>query len=148
MLRLNLPEFDVKFKTDDCQKFVFDIIRKKYLVLTPEEWVRQHFLNYLINHCQYPISLIKCEGGLKYNKRLKRTDILIFNREMKPFLLVECKAPEVKIDQKVFSQAAVYNKIIGAEFVILTNGLKHFTFQLDAQVNNYKPFDGIPEFVR
>ena len=99
MKKLNLPLFDVKVETINNKVRVFDPLRKKFIVLTPEEWVRQHFINFLINHCDYPKSLIQVERGLGYNKRMKRSDIIIYNRRGGVFLIVECKAPDIQIDK-------------------------------------------------
>lgn len=102
---------------------IFDVIRKKYIVLTPEEWVRQHFIHFLINSYKYPKSLMKVESGLKYNNLQKRSDIQVYTRKGHPFLVVECKASNVKLDSKVIDQAALYNKSIGADYIIVTNGM-------------------------
>ena len=102
------------------------MIRKKYVVLTPEEWVRQHFVHYLINDLKYPRSLFRLEGALTYNSLQKRSDILIRNREGKPWMLIECKSPAIKLTQKAFNQIAVYNMTIGAAFLAVTNGMVHY----------------------
>jgi len=129
MQKLNLPPFDVNLRKMDGKIHIFDAIRKKFLVLTPEEWVRQHFLHYLIKHKHYPASLIKMESGLKYYERNKRTDLIAFDREMQPLLLVECKAPEVSITDKTFSQITNYYSQFPAKHMIITNGLEHFCFR-------------------
>jgi hypothetical protein len=131
MMALNLPQFDYKVKNEDGKTYLFDIIRKKYVVLTPEEWVRQNFLHYLIQYYHYPKSLIKIESGHRYNSRQKRSDIIIYDRGGKSFLLVECKATTEKISQKTLDQIAAYNHTINAKYLILTNGLKHFCLQMD-----------------
>lgn len=124
MTELNLPSFKYNIKNEKDQQLIFDIIRKKFLVLTPEEWVRQHFIHFLINHHQYPKSLINCEQGLTYNGRSKRSDILVYDKNTKPFLLIECKAPEIKLNQNVVSQISIYNAKINAPYLLITNGLK------------------------
>jgi hypothetical protein len=128
---LNLPPFPFKLSEQDGVLYVFDELRKKKLVLTPEEWVRQHFIQFLILQKKYPKSLFKLEGGLKLNRQQKRTDILIFDKEGKANILVECKATSVKIDQKVFDQAARYNMIHQVNYLLVTNGLEHFCCQMD-----------------
>ena len=105
---------------------ILDIIRKKYIVLTPEEWVRQHFVNYLILDLHYPKSLFKIESGLKFNHMQKRSDILIHDRTGAPWMLVECKSPDIKLTQKAFNQIAVYNMTIGAKYLAVTNGMAHY----------------------
>ena len=118
---LNLPVADLSIKTIDGKEHIFDILRKKHLVLTPEEWVRQHFVHLLLNQYKYPKSLFKIESGLKYNQRNKRSDILVFDRSGNPFLLVECKAHNVKVTQSAFDQAAVYNQTIKAPYLCAHN---------------------------
>lgn len=123
---------------------IFDIIRKKYIVLTPEEWVRQHFIHFLVFSLNYPKSLFKVESGLNYNKMQKRSDILVYDREMNPFMLVECKSFNVSINQKGFNQIGVYNSTIKAKYLILTNGIKHFCCTMTDE--GYLFLDDIPAF--
>ncbi|MGJ3235966.1 type I restriction enzyme HsdR N-terminal domain-containing protein [Marivirga sp.] len=144
MQKLNLPPYDVNLRKMDGKIHIFDPIRKKYLVLTPEEWVRQHFLQFLIHHKSYPASLIKMESGLKYYERNKRTDLVVYNRAMKPHLLVECKAPDVKITDKTFSQIANYYSKFQAKYMIITNGMEHYCFRPDASKLVFE--EEIPEF--
>lgn len=129
--RLKLPDFDAKFKTEDDQSFIYDAIRKKYLVLTPEEWVRQHFIQLLINHLNYPPGLFRLERQHKYFKSKKRSDILAMDISGDPFLLVECKSYDVKINQGTLNQIATYNKTIKAPFIGVTNGLLNFAWKLE-----------------
>jgi hypothetical protein len=133
MKQLNFPEIGAKFKKDQGNILIFDIIRKKYLKLTPEEWVRQHAVHFLIHQRHYPKGLIALESGLKFNNLQKRSDILVYDRKGQPFMLIECKAPEVKITQKVFEQAFVYNNILKAPYLVVTNGLQHFCCHIDSQ---------------
>lgn len=145
MFKLNLPDFNLTIRKEDGKVWIFDIIRKKYIVLTPEEWVRQHFIHYLINHLNYPKSLFRIEGSLTYNKLQKRSDIVIYDREGKPWMLVECKAPNIKLSQKAFNQVAVYNMTIGARFVAVTNGMVQYCFEVlsTGEANHLVSF---PEF--
>lgn len=128
MQNLNLPTFEYKVKKDNDKPYIYDIIRKKYVFLTPEEWVRQHFIHLLVNHYKYPKALFAVETGLIYNRMKKRTDIIILSREGTPFLLIECKAPEVKISENTFAQIARYNFKIQPKYLAITNGFKHFCF--------------------
>ena len=130
MIALNLPEFSFKFRKEGQSKQIFDGIRRKYVVLTPEEWVRQNFIQYLIFDKKYPASLMAVEKGLKVNTLQKRTDIVVYNNQGKPWMLIECKSPEVKIDQETFYQASRYNIKHQAEYLVLTNGLSHFCLRL------------------
>ena len=135
MKKLNLPEFPAKVKQVDGKVMIFDIIRKKHVQLTPEEWVRQNFINFLINFLDYPKSLIKVESGLRYNRLLKRSDILVFNRDAEPLLLVECKSPDSKITQNVVDQAAVYNRSLKAGYLLVTNGIQHLCWKISENGN-------------
>jgi hypothetical protein len=146
MMALNLPEFELQLQKSEGKVWIFDVIRKKYIVLTPEEWVRQHLINYFINHLSYPKSLIRIEGGLRYNQLQKRSDILVYNREGKPWMIVECKSYEVELDASSVKQVAVYNATVGATFLALSNGLRHICFTATAeggvnQINEFPSFE-------
>ena len=129
MIQLNLPSISPKLKKEQGKIWIFDIIRKKYVVLTPEEWVRQHFVHHLIQSLNYPKSLFRIEGSLTYNKVQKRSDILICDRMGKPWMLVECKSASIKLTQKAFNQIAVYNMTVGASYLAVTNGMVHYCWQ-------------------
>lgn len=144
---LNLPAFDHKITEIEGKSAIYDIIRRKNIILTPEEWVRQHMLNLLITHLGYSKSLMKVESGLKYDRLDKRSDILIYDRKGKPFLLVECKAPEIKIDKKAVSQATIYNKTLRAPYIVLTNGLNTFCFQVDWVTGETVQMKSLPEMI-
>ena len=146
MQQLNLPTCDLKIKNEEGNQFVFDIIRKKYVVLTPEEWVRQHFIYLMINHLKYPKSLLKIESGLSYFKSSKRSDINLMNSDGSLFLVAECKAPDVKINQKALNQISVYNKELQAQYVALTNGMQHFIWLYDKKNENYEQLTKFPAF--
>lgn len=146
MMKLNFPEIAAKVKKEKGNILIFDAIRKKYLKLTPEEWVRQHVVQYLCNQLHYPKGLISLEAGLKYNQLAKRSDILVYDRQGKPFMLVECKAPEVKITPKVFEQASVYNQVIKAPYILVTNGLQHFCCHVDHESRKASLVKSIPAY--
>jgi hypothetical protein len=143
---LNFPDCELKIKDEENKSLVFDFIRKKWLVLTPEEWVRQHVVNYLVNYKSYPLSLISLEAGLKYNALSKRSDILVYNKLGHPLLIIECKAPEVVVSQLVIDQVSIYNKTIGAKFLYVTNGLKHYCWTFKALENKFEFLSQIPDF--
>ena len=126
--------------------YVWDNLRAKYLKLTPEEWVRQHFVHYLIEHINYPKSSLALEGGLRVNQQAFRTDILIY-KNAKPWMIVECKAPQIKLTQKVLDQASVYNLNYNTPYIAITNGLQHFVFQVNQQEKNYSPLNDFPQYV-
>lgn len=143
--QLNLPEYSLKIQNRDGKSLIFDSIRKKFLILTPEEWVRQNFIQYLIQHLNYPQGLIALEFGIEYNKVKYRPDIVVFNLQGEPFMIVECKAPEVRVDQKVFDQIARYNLNLKVEYLVVTNGMKHFCCRMDYEQKTYKYLNFIPE---
>jgi len=143
---LNLPFFTFKFKQIDNKDCIFDTFRKKYVVLTPEEWVRQNFLQFLVTEKNYYASLIAVEVSLKYNQLQKRADILIYNKNAEPYLLVECKASEVKITQDTFDQIARYNMAFKVKFLIVTNGMSHFCCKMDYSDNSYQFIKERPDF--
>lgn len=146
MLKLNLPEFEVNLKKSEGKIWIFDGIRKKYLILTPEEWVRQHLVNYFINHLKYAKSLISVERGLHYNQLQKRSDITVFDRSGNPWMIVECKSPEISLDQKSVLQVAVYNADVKAKYVSVSNGLTHICYETKPNVKDIVLMKEFPEF--
>lgn len=146
MQLLNLPTYKFRIKSNENKLFIFDILRKKYVSLTSEEWVRQHYIHYLIEEKNYPISLIAVEKKLIINQLTKRTDILVFNSSGEPYIIVECKAPNVKINQDTFNQIARYNLKLNAKFLILTNGIEHFYCSMDFEKEQYHFLQEIPAY--
>jgi hypothetical protein len=146
MDKLSLPAYDFNIKESDGKSVIFDIIRKKYIVITPEEWVRQHFVNYLINHLGYSKPLIGVEQGLKYNSLKKRTDIVVYNRQGAPLVLVECKAPSIKLNQKVMEQAMMYNRSLKAPYIVVSNGIEHGCIHIPLTGEGIKFLSTIPRF--
>ncbi len=146
MLSLNLPKYEFKFKSSKNRLSIFDIIRKKFVVLNPEEWVRQHIVHYLIEELNYPISLISVEKKITFNKLTKRTDILVFNSQGKPDIIVECKAPTIKISQNAFDQIAQYNMKLNANILMVTNGLQHYYCSMDKLNERYIFLENIPHY--
>jgi Type I restriction enzyme R protein N terminus (HSDR_N) len=131
LVQLNLPFFSIKLEKRAEKIYVFDGLRKKYLLLTPEEWVRQHFVNFLIHNLKFPTSLISCENGLKYGNKNKRVDIIVKSPNGKVLVIIECKAPHIPISEKTLSQIAVYNQKLQPNFLVLTNGIHHFYLKND-----------------
>ena len=146
MKMLNLPKYQFKVKQQGARTQIFDSIRKKYVALTPEEWVRQNFLQYLIHEKKFPSSLISIEAGLKYNQLQKRMDVLVYDKQGSPYLMVECKAPEVKITQDAFDQIARYNMVFKVKYLVVTNGLHHFCCLMDYEKNSYSYLEEVPVF--
>lgn len=146
MYKLNLPEFDYKLKKTEGKVCIFDVIRKKYLVLTPEEWVRQHFVNYLLSEKKIPRSLIRIEGGLMYNALQKRSDIVVYDRSGAPWLIVECKSPAVPVSPAALAQAALYNATLRAPYISVTNGLVHFYAHVEWEKRMTAQLEEMPEY--
>ncbi|WP_448697990.1 type I restriction enzyme HsdR N-terminal domain-containing protein [Mucilaginibacter sp. AW1-3] len=144
---LNLPPYAFKITDENGQLFLFDEIRKKEVVLTPEEWVRQHFVQYLIREKRYPRSLIRLEGGLRLNGRAQRSDIVVFNNKGEKILMVECKAPSVKITQKVFDQIARYNFVHQIGLLAVTNGLQHYYCKIDFEQQRFDFIETLENYI-
>jgi hypothetical protein len=146
MQGLNLPTYSFRIKSVDGRNMIFDEIRRRYVVLTPEEWVRQNFIRYLVSDKSYPSSLIAIEKQFKYNKLVKRSDILVYNRGGIPVLMIECKAPDIKINQEVFDQIALYNLKYNVPYLVVTNGIHHYCCNYETEKGKYKFLDEIPDY--
>ena len=146
MQKLNFPEYLFRFKNSENKVLIFDEIRKKFVALTPEEWVRQHVVKFLLEEKKYPKSYINVEKNIKINGLTKRYDIVVFNPDGSIFLLVECKAPEVSITQNVFDQIARYNLKLNAQYLMVTNGLNNYFCQMDFENEKYIFLKELPPF--
>ncbi|MBP6073549.1 MAG: type I restriction enzyme HsdR N-terminal domain-containing protein [Flavobacterium sp.] len=146
MKKLNFPTYSFRFKNSENNVAIFDEIRKKFILLTPEEWVRQHTLHYLIQDKNYPKSHINVEKLIKINTLNKRYDIVVFQPNGEIFLLIECKAPEVAISQQTFDQIARYNLTLKAKYLMLTNGINHYFCQMDFENEKYIFLKELPEY--
>ena len=146
MQKLNFPTYSFRFKNSENKPLIFDGIRKKFVVLQPEEWVRQHCIQYLIQHKKYPQSLINVEKELKINTLKKRYDIVVFNPDGSIHLLVECKTPTVRINQETFDQVARYNLELNATYLMVTNGINHYYCQMDFENECYQFLKDIPNY--
>lgn len=144
MLKLNFPPYQFRFKNSENKYTIFDEIRKKFIILTPEEWVRQHVVHHLIYDKNYPKSWINVEKLIKLNDLTKRYDVVVFNPDGSIFLLVECKAPEVTITQQTFDQIARYNLALKAKYLMVTNGLEHYFCQMDYENEKYQFLRDLP----
>ena len=144
MLPLNFPEFQFKLRTFNNRQEIFDAVRRKYVALNPEEWVRQHLIAYLTSIKGYPISIIGVEKQLLLNRQTKRFDLVVFDRNARPLILAECKAPGVEVSEKTFDQAARYNIMLKADFFLITNGLQHYFCRLDYENKRYVFIEDIP----
>jgi len=146
MKELNLPGIDLRIRNREGKQEVFDQVRKKYVRLTEEEWVRQHFLHFLIIQKNVPATLIAVETTIRYNNLTKRCDIVVYNRNGKPVLVVECKAPEIAISQDVFNQVAMYNMTLKVKFLVVTNGMEHYSCVIDHEKSSIRFLKDIPDF--
>ena len=136
MIKLNFPNYKFNLKNKDNKPHIFDILRKKLILLTPEEWVRQHVINFLISH-NIPKNHIAVEKKIIINKMTKRFDLVVHDRDGNVLLLIECKAPNIKIDQKTFDQTSIYNQYLKSKYLMITNGLNHFYFKVDGIAKTY-----------
>jgi hypothetical protein len=146
MILLNLPSYDFKIRRSGEKTMIFDVIRKKYVVLTGEEWVRQNFIQFLIHEKHFPPTLMAIEMGFKLHQLQKRSDIVLFNKQGNPKLIIECKAPEVKITQDAFDQAARYNMALNVDYLVVTNGFDHYCCKMDYVQKTYKFLKNIPDY--
>lgn len=146
MQPLNLPECPLTIKKQSNRLFVFDTQRKRYVALTPEEWVRQHFIHLLIGHLGYPAARLAVEHQIELNGMKKRCDAVFFATDARPLLIVEVKAPTVPITQAVFDQVAVYNLRLGVQFFMVSNGLEHYCCRIDRAHNRYDFLPALPTY--
>ena len=146
MQKLHFPTYTFRFKNSENKIAIFDEIRKKFILLTPEEWVRQHVVQFLLQEKNYPKSHINVEKLIKINDLNKRYDIVVYQPNGELFLLIECKAPEVKISQQTFDQIARYNLVLNAKYLMVSNGLNHYFCQMDFENEKYVFLKELPSF--
>jgi predicted type IV restriction endonuclease len=146
MMQLNLPAYPFKLKTKEQKKYIFDAFRGKFVKLTPEEWVRQHFIRYLVEEKGYSPSLIAVEMPMRYNKLDFRADAVVHNRQAQPVLIIECKAPDIPVSQEHFDQIIRYNMQLKVEYLMVTNGLEHYCCRVDPEAGRYHFLKDIPSF--
>ena len=146
MNNLNLPAFQYKIKHIENKEYIYDILRKKFILITPEEWVRQHFVNYLIGYLSYPKQLIANEVSIRLNSTSKRCDTVIYSKTLQPQVIIEYKSPEIDLSQAVFDQALRYNMVLRVKYIILSNGIKHICCKIDYDNNKYIFLSDIPKY--
>ena len=146
MIKLNFPVYSFRFKNSENKVAIFDEIRKKFILLTPEEWVRQHTVQFLLQDKKFPKSYINVEKLIKINDLSKRYDVVVFQPNGAIFLLIECKAPEVPISQNTFDQIARYNLVLKAKYLMVTNGLNHYFCQMDFENEKYIFLNELPAY--
>ena len=146
MKKLNFPTYSFRFKNSENKTLIYDEIRKRFMVLQPEEWVRQHCVKYLMEEKGFPKSLINVEKELKINNLRKRYDIVVFNPDGSIHLIVECKSAKIKIDQTTFDQIARYNLALNATYLMVTNGINHYYCEMDFEAERYQFLKDIPNY--
>lgn len=146
MQKLNLPEFSFRIKTENDKTYIFDTLRKKFTRLTPEEWVRQNFVQFLISVKKFSAPLIAIETIVKVNSNPQRADLVVYSRIGNPLLIAEFKAPEVKISQQTFDQVVRYNMQLKVQYLVVSNGLQHFCCRINYADNSYAFLSEVPDF--
>ncbi len=146
MFRLNLPPYPIKIQEKGEKQQIFDFLRRKYVALTPEEWVRQHFTHYLVEQKGYPQGLLANEIELRIGEKKLRCDTLLYNKELRPLMIIEYKAPTIKIQQKTFDQITVYNLLLKVDYLIVSNGLQHYCCKMDYIHQTYQYLTEIPDY--
>lgn len=146
MLSLNLPVFDAKIAVRNGKKVIFDVIRRRYVALTPEEWVRQHFVHFLLAYKGYPQALMANEVQLQLNGTKKRCDTVLYWRDLTARMIVEYKAPEIEITQAVFDQITRYNMVLKVDYLVVSNGMRHYCCRMDYKRNSYTFLKDIPDY--
>ena len=146
MTTLNLPKYDVKLRGTREKPEIFDFLRRRFVALTPEEWVRQHFTHFLVEHKGYPQALLGNEIELRIGEKRLRCDSLLYNKEMSPRMIIEYKAPSVAVTQKVFNQISTYNLLLHVDYLIVSNGLQHYCCRMDYERRQYDFLPEIPDY--
>ena len=146
MYSLNLPSYPIKIKEKGEKQLIFDFLSRKYVALTPEEWVRQHFVHFLVEHKGYPQTLLANEVELKVGEKKLRCDTLLYNRELKPKMIIEYKAPTIQLQQKTFDQISVYNLLLKVDYLVVSNGLQHYCCKMDYEQQKYIFLQDIPDY--
>lgn len=146
MYSLNLPSYDAKIRKKGSIMEIYDSLRRKYITLTPEEWVRQHFVNWLIVDKNYPASLMANEAGIKLNSQIRRCDTVVYNQQLDPLMIVEYKESNVPINQNVFDQVVRYNTVLKVQYIVVSNGVNHYCCKMDYEKQSYEFLTEIPNY--
>ena len=147
MNELNLPAYDVKLRGTREKPKILDFLRKRYVALTPEEWVRQHFTHWLVEHKGYPQGLLGNEIALKCGEKTLRCDSILYNKEMRPIMIIEYKAPTVSVTQRVFNQISAYNLLLHVDYLVVSNGLQHYCCKMDYENQTYQFLEEVPDYL-
>jgi len=146
MYQLNLPPFPLQLSNKEGRQQIFDFLRRKYVTLTPEEWVRQHFVHFLVSQKGYPKALLANEVELKIGEKRLRCDTLLYNQHLRPRMIIEYKAPTVKLQQKTFDQISAYNLLLKVDYLVVSNGLSHYVCRMDYASHSYTFLEDIPDY--
>ena len=146
MFRLNLPQYEIKIGEKNGKRTIFDFLRRKYVALTPEEWVRQHFTHYLVAQKGYPKGLLGNEVELQVGEKHLRCDTILYNKQGQPQMIIEYKAPTIQLQQKTFDQISVYNLLLHVDYLIVSNGLQHYCCKMDYDHQKYVFTEAIPDY--
>ena len=146
MIQLTLPPYQIRVKETHGRKQIFDILRRKYVALTPEQWVRQHFIHYLVEHKNYPSSLLANEVSLQIGEKRMRADSVLYDNQLHPRMIIEYKAPNITLTQKVFDQITVYNLLLHVDYLIVSNGMITYICKMDYEKQTYKFLEAIPNY--
>lgn len=146
MYSLNLPTYEANIRKNSNGLEIFDPLRRKYIALTPEEWVRQHFINYLINYKNYPASLMANEAGIKLNSLTRRCDTVVYNNQLEPLMIIEYKESKVQITQNVFDQVVRYNTVLKVPYIVVSNGISHYCCRMNYEDQSFEYLTDIPEY--
>ena len=146
MFRLNLPPYPIKIQEKGEKRQIFDFLRRKWVALTPEEWVRQHFTHFLVEHKNYPQALLANEVELRIGEKHLRCDTLLYNKELRPRMIIEYKSPTIQIQQKTFDQISVYNLLLKVDYLVVSNGLRHYCCKMDYERQSYQFLEDIPNY--
>lgn len=146
MYKLNLPQYEIKIGEQDGRRTIFDILRRKFVTLTPEEWVRQHFIHYLIEHKGYPKAWMANEIELKSGTKKLRCDSVLYDTQLRPRMIIEYKAPTIQLQQRVFDQISVYNLLLHVDYLVVSNGLQHYCCKMDYDNQKYLFLRDIPDY--
>ena len=146
MMQLNLPPYQIRVREVNGRKQIFDVLRRKYIALTPEEWVRQHFIHYLIEHKSYPAILLANEVPLQVGEKKVRADSVLYDNQLRPRMIIEYKAPTIPLTQKVFEQISVYNLLLHVDYLIISNGIDTYICKMDYDSQTYTFLEAIPDY--
>ena len=146
MTSLNLPPFDIRLKGTKQAPLIFDFLRRRYVRLTPEDWVRQHFVHFMVEHRHYPASLLANEVSLHVGDKALRADTILYNKQLQPVMIVEYKAPHIPITQTVFDQIVTYNMLLHVDYLVVSNGLQHYVCKMDYDGKKYLYLEELPDY--